>query len=141
LRAVASDRRELLRRVPLFAELDRRELDEVASSLRERKFSQGENVLTEGRAGVGFFVIVDGEASVTVRGENRARLGPGNYFGEIALITGSERTATVTAESDMTCLALTAWEFRPIVEQNGTVAWKLLAALAKKLPGSEHSSS
>jgi CRP/FNR family cyclic AMP-dependent transcriptional regulator len=57
------------------------------------------------------------------------------------LITGSERTATVTAESDMTCLGLTAWEFRPIVEQNGTVAWKLLAALAKKLPGSEHSSS
>ena len=138
---MASDRRELLRRVPLFAELDRRELDEVASSLRERKFSQGEDVLTEGRAGVGFFVIVDGEASVTVRGEDRARLHPGNYFGEIALITGSERTATVTAESDMTCLALTAWEFRPIVEQNGTVAWKLLAALAKKLPGSEHPSS
>jgi len=141
LRAVASDRKELLRRVPLFAALDRGELDEVASSLRERKFSQGEDVLTEGRAGVGFFVIVDGEATVTVRGENRARLRPGDYFGEIALITGSERTATVRADSDMTCLALTAWEFRPIVEQNGTVAWKLLAALAKKLPGSEHSSS
>ena len=138
---MASDRRELLRRVPLFAELDRRELSEVGASLRERKFSQGEDVLTEGRAGVGFFVIVNGEATVTVRGENRARLGPGDYFGEIALITGSERTATVTAEADMTCLALTAWEFRPIVEQNGTVAWKLLSALAKKLPGSEHSSS
>jgi CRP/FNR family cyclic AMP-dependent transcriptional regulator len=138
---MASDRKELLRRVPLFTELDRRELDEVGSSLRERKFSQGEVVLTEGRAGVGFFVIVDGEATVTVRGEQRARLRPGDYFGEIALIAGSERTATVTADSDMTCLALTSWEFRPIVEQNGVVAWKLLEALAKMLTGSEHPSS
>jgi CRP-like cAMP-binding protein len=128
---------ELLRRVPLFSELDRRELEEVSSSLRERKFGQGEDVLVEGHRGVGFFVIVEGEATVTVRGEERARLRPGDYFGEIALITGTERTATVTADSDLTCFALTAWEFRPIVEQNGTVAWKLLSALAKKLPTSQ----
>jgi CRP-like cAMP-binding protein len=138
---VASDRMELLRRVPLFADLDRRELNEIGSSLRERTFSQGEDVLVEGHAGVGFFVIIEGEATVTVRGEQRAELGPGDYFGEIALLTGRERTATVTADSDLTCLALTSWEFRPIVEQNGTVAWKLLTALAKKLPGSEQSSS
>ena len=134
---MASDRVELLRRVPLFADLDRRELDPIASSLRERKFGSGETVLSEGRAGIGFFVIVEGEARVTVRDEERGRLGPGDYFGEIALIAGTERTATVTAESDLVCLALTSWEFRPLVEQNGTIAWKLLHALARKLPGRE----
>jgi CRP-like cAMP-binding protein len=134
---VATDRTQLLRQVPLFADLDRRELNEVGSSLRERTFAEGDTVLSEGHAGVGFFVIVDGEATVTVRGEERTKLGAGDYFGEIALITGSERTATVTADSDLSCLALTSWEFRPLVEQNGTIAWKLLSALAKKLPRRE----
>lgn len=134
---MAADRTKLLRGVPLFADLDRRELNEVGSSLRERTFAAGDTVLSEGHAGVGFFVIVDGEATVTVRGEERTKLGAGDYFGEIALITGSERTATVTADSDLSCLALTSWEFRPLVEQNGTIAWKLLSALAKKLPRRE----
>ena len=134
---MAADRTKLLRGVPLFADLDRRELNEVGSSLRERTFAAGDTVLSEGHAGVGFFVIVNGEATVTVRGEERTKLGAGDYFGEIALITGSERTATVTADSDLSCLALTSWEFRPLVEQNGTIAWKLLSALAKKLPRRE----
>ncbi len=134
---MASDRTELLRRVPLFADLERRELDQVAASLRERRFASGETVLTEGRTGVGFFVIVDGTAKVTVAGDDRAPLGPGDYFGEIALITGSERTATVTAETDLECLGMTSWEFRPLVEQNGEIAWKLIQALARKLPARE----
>jgi CRP/FNR family cyclic AMP-dependent transcriptional regulator len=138
---VASDRSELLRRVPLFSDLERRELQEVAQSLRERTFSAGETVLTEGHAGVGFFIIVAGEARVTVRGDERARLGPGDYFGEIALVMGGERTATVTAETDLTCLALTSWEFRPLVEGNGEIAWKLLQALARKLPAGEQPAS
>jgi CRP-like cAMP-binding protein len=136
---VASDQTELLRRVPLFADLEKRELDEIARSLRERTFTAGEEVLTEGHAGVGFFVIVEGEARVTVRGAERARLGPGDHFGEIALVAGSERTATVTADSDLKCLALTSWEFRPLVEANGEIAWKLLQALARKLPVGEQS--
>ncbi len=130
---MASDRTELLRRVPLFADLERKELQQIASSLRERRFSAGETVLTEGRAGVGFFVIADGSAKVTVRGEERATLGPGDYFGEIALIAETDRTATVTADTDMRCYGLTRWEFRPIVEGNPQVAWKLLEAVARKV--------
>ena len=131
---MASERAELLRRVPLFADLDGRELDEVVTSLKERSYSAGETVVSEGRPGIGFFVIADGEAVVSVRGEERARLGPGDYFGEIALLAESERTATVTAETDLRCLGLTSWEFRPLVERNGSIAWKLLQALARKLP-------
>ena len=134
---MASERAELLRRVPLFADLDGRELDEVVTSLKERSYSAGETVVSEGRPGIGFFVIADGEAVVSVRGEERARLGPGDYFGEIALIAESERTATVTAETDLRCLGLTSWEFRPLVERNGSIAWKLLQALARKLPAHE----
>jgi CRP/FNR family transcriptional regulator, cyclic AMP receptor protein len=123
--------------VPLFADLERRELQEVANSLRERTFNAGQTVATEGESGVGFFVIEDGEARVTVQGEERGRLRPGDYFGEIALIAQSDRTATVVAETDLRCLGMTLWDFRPLVEQNGKVAWKLLQALSTKLREAE----
>jgi CRP/FNR family cyclic AMP-dependent transcriptional regulator len=129
----SSSRLELLRRVPLFADLERRELDVIASSLKERTFNAGQTVATEGEAGVGFFVIEDGEARVTVGGEERGRLRAGDYFGEIALIARSDRTATVVAETELRCLGMTFWDFRPLVEENGKVAWKLLQALAQKL--------
>ena len=123
---------ELLRRVPLFADLERRELQEIAQSLKERTFDAGQTVASEGEHGVGFFVIEDGEASVSVAGESRGRLGPGDYFGEVALIAGGDRTATIKAETELRCLGMTFWDFRPLVEQNGRIAWKLLEAMAKR---------
>jgi CRP/FNR family cyclic AMP-dependent transcriptional regulator len=134
---MASSRLELLRRVPLFSDLERRELDEIASSLKERTFDAGQTIATEGESAVGFFVIEDGEARVTVGGEERGRLRAGDYFGEIALIAESDRTATVVAETELRCLGMTFWDFRPLVEQNGKVAWKLLQALAQKLRQAE----
>jgi CRP-like cAMP-binding protein len=128
-----SARTELLRRVPLFSDLERRELEELANSLKERTFRAGETVSQEGQGGVGFFVIEDGEARVSVRGDERGRLGPGDYFGEIALIAESERTATIVAETELRCLGMTFWDFRPFVEGNGKVAWKMLQVLAKRL--------
>ncbi len=124
---------EQLERVPLFADLDRRELQSLASSFKERIFEAGSTVVGEGSGGVGFFIIDEGDAKVTVGGEERARLGPGNYFGELALIDEGTRTATITAESDLHCYGLTSWEFRPLVEGNSQIAWKLLQALAKQL--------
>jgi CRP/FNR family transcriptional regulator, cyclic AMP receptor protein len=134
---VASDRNELLRSVPLFSDFDDRELASISGTLRERTFSAGEAVVTEGTPGIGFFVILEGEASVDVHGQDRGRLGAGDYFGEIALIAESERTATVTAATDLRCLSLSSWEFRPLVSANGTLAWKLLQALTRKLPAHE----
>ena len=128
---------ELLQRVPLFAGLDRRELEQLAGSMKERSFSPGQEIAREGEGGVGFFVIRDGNAKVTVHGEERRRLGPGDYFGEIALIAQGARTATVTAESDLTALGMTFWDFRPFVESNGQVAWKMLQVLAKRLRDAE----
>jgi CRP/FNR family cyclic AMP-dependent transcriptional regulator len=130
-----SDRIALLQQVPLFADLERRELAEIAESLKERTFGSGETVATEGERGVGFFVIQDGEARVSIGGEERRRLGPGDYFGEIALIAETDRTATVTAETELRCLGMTFWDFRPLVESNGKIAWKLLQSLARQMQG------
>ena len=76
-------------------------------------------------------MIEDGNAKVTVHGEEKRRLGPGDYFGEIALIAQSARTASVTAESDLTAHGMTFWDFRPLVEGHASIAWKLLQAFAK----------
>jgi CRP-like cAMP-binding protein len=119
--------------VPLFGDLEERDVDSIASNLREVTFRAGQEVTTEGGGGVGFFVIQDGEATVTVQGEERGKLRPGDYFGEIALIARTDRTATVTADTDLRCLGMTSWDFRPLVESNGQIAWKLMRALARKI--------
>ena len=122
---------ELLKRVPLFSDLDRKELERISASMKERTFSSGETVTSEGQTGVGFFVIESGEAKVTVGGDERRRLGAGDYFGEVALLNESARTATITAESDLKCYGLTSWEFRTLVETHGSIAWKLLQAMSR----------
>ena len=124
---------DVLKKVPLFSGLDDRELDEIAVSMKERRVPAGETILEQGAGGAGFFVVDEGEAEVTVDGEPRRTIGPGDYFGEIALLTGSERTATVTASTDMVCYGMTSWDFKPLVESNSTIAWKLLTAMALKL--------
>jgi CRP/FNR family transcriptional regulator, cyclic AMP receptor protein len=124
---------ELLQRVPLFADFERGDLERLARSFKQRTFEQGSTVAGEGKTGAGFFVIESGEASVSVRGTDRDKLGPGDYFGEIALIDDGARSATVTADSELRCYGLTSWEFRPLVENNAAMAWKLLETMAKRL--------
>jgi CRP/FNR family transcriptional regulator len=124
---------DALKKVPLFAGLDDKELQEIAISMRERRFKAGDTVTQEGAGGVGFFVVQEGEADVQVGSESRGSVGPGDYFGEIALINESPRTATLTARTDMVCYGMTPWDFRPLVETNSTIAWKLLTAMAEKM--------
>lgn len=123
----------IMQRVDLFAGMDRRQTEQIGRLLKERRFKQGETVIMEGTGGAAFFVIESGEASVSNKGVEVARLGPGDHFGEVALIDGGPRTATVTAVTDLICYGLTFWEFRPLVERSGTIGWKLLEALAKRL--------
>jgi CRP-like cAMP-binding protein len=128
---------DLIQRVPLFADLGRKEVEQIANSMKERNFGEGETLTVEGRGGVGFFVIEDGEARVTVHDEQRAKLGPGDYFGEIALISEGARTATITAETPVTAWGMTMWDFRPLVEGNAQLSWKMLQAMAKQLHAAE----
>jgi CRP/FNR family cyclic AMP-dependent transcriptional regulator len=131
--------KELLKRVPLFKGLDDKHIDTLARTFTDRTFSAGQEITSEGGGGVGFFIIEDGEAVVSVGGEERRTLGSGDYFGEIALIDGGARTATITAESAGKCYGLTSWQFRPLVEEHGSIGWTLLEALAARIRELEHS--
>src|SRR3954452_23622770 len=122
-----------LKTVPLLAGLSERDLKRLANSLSERNFTAGHEIAVEGKEGVGFFVIESGEVSISRGGEHIRKLGPGDYFGEMAVIDQGPRSASVTAETDVRCRGMTAWSFRPFVEAHGEVAWPLLEALVKRL--------
>ncbi|MGZ6154572.1 MAG: cyclic nucleotide-binding domain-containing protein [Gemmatimonadaceae bacterium] len=124
---------EALQHVPLFADLNKREVQKIARLFKKRHFSKGETVVKEGSGGAAFFVIESGEATVLIGGKERTILKPGDYFGEIALIDEGTRMATITASSELVCYGLTYWDFRPLVEKNGVVGWKLLQRMAKML--------
>ena len=132
-RAMSKPTPDLLRKVPLFAGLDDRELESLAEEFNERRFSAGDKIALEGEGGLMFFVVESGEAAVEVHGEEVGRLGPGAAFGEIALIDRRPRTATVTAVSDLRTYGLPVFVFRPFVEARPQVAWKLLEAMADRL--------
>jgi CRP-like cAMP-binding protein len=132
-RAVAGAPIETLRRVPLFEDLDSTELQSVADLMHEANVPAGAVVTAEGGPGDGFFVIEAGEAEVTMEGQPRATMTAGDFFGEIALLMGSDRTATVTATSDLRCFALTPSDFRTLVEGNPSVAWKVIQSMAGRL--------
>jgi len=116
-----------LKRVPLFAELDSRQLKKLAGRFREHVAPAGSVLVREGTmSGVGFFVIVDGEASVSVGGTVVATIGPGGHFGEISLVSEAERTATVTATTELRLLDIPFYDFREFALENPEVMWKLL---------------
>ena len=124
---------KVLQRVPLFADLNKREVQQIARLFKARRFAQGQTVVQEGSGGAAFFVIESGEATVFIGGRKNTTLKPGDYFGEIALIDEGTRMATITATSELICYGLTYWDFRPVVEANGVIGWKLLQQMAKFL--------
>jgi CRP-like cAMP-binding protein len=125
---------EQLKQVPLLAGLDKRSLARVAAQMRERTVAAGSDVVVQGESGVGFFVILDGEATVSVDGAPRRTLGRGDYFGEIALLNKDAiRSATVTASSELKLAGLTSWQFHPLVMEEPQIAVQLMATLAQRI--------
>jgi CRP/FNR family transcriptional regulator, cyclic AMP receptor protein len=120
-----------LKQVPLFSSLSQRQLKRLARNFKEREFRPGTSMVQQGHmSGVDFFVIAEGEASVSVNGKEIARLKPGDHFGELALIGEQARAGTVTAEVPVRCLVIASWHFRGFVKDNPEVSWKLLQHLA-----------
>ena len=124
---------DALRSVPLFEGLDDDQLARLADRFQERSFPEGAVIVEEGSTGSSFFVLGEGNVSVSVGGDLRASLGPGDYFGEMAILDDGVRSASVTAATDVTSYFLTPWEFRPFVEEHPEVAVKLLGTLARRL--------
>jgi CRP/FNR family transcriptional regulator, cyclic AMP receptor protein len=130
---VATNVANLLHNVPIFSDCSPKDLSAVARGLKEVNHKAGTVIAREGDPGVGLFVIVDGEAKVTIGGKLKTKLGPGEFFGEIALLDGGPRTATVTAETDMKLLGLTEWVFRGLLQGHPAIAVKTLQAMAGRL--------
>jgi CRP/FNR family transcriptional regulator, cyclic AMP receptor protein len=126
-------RSDSLARVPILSKLPPRELNDMAAAMGEHSYAPGDTLTSEGEGGIAFFVILEGTATITVHGEPKGRLEAGDHFGEIAMIAGDTRAATITAETDMKCLSMTRWEFRPFVNEHPDVAWSLLETLARRL--------
>jgi CRP/FNR family cyclic AMP-dependent transcriptional regulator len=127
---------EFLRGVELFSDVSDKDLRTIASSMRRRSFAAGDHIVSEGEGGVGFFFVETGSVAVTAHGTRLATLGPGDHFGEVALLAGAHRTATVTADSDSICWGMPAWNFRPLVREQPSVTIKLLERMARQLASS-----
>jgi CRP-like cAMP-binding protein len=124
---------ELIRGIPIFADLDDASVKQLAGDFIEREFAAGQPIATEGEGGLNFFVVESGSAEVSVAGNTVATLGPGASFGEVALVDKSARSATVTATSPLRAYALPIWSFRSFAESRPSVTWKLLELLAERL--------
>jgi CRP-like cAMP-binding protein len=131
---------EVLRSVRFLAPLKDRDLKRLGASMKVRDARAGEDITTQGQGGIAFFILLDGEATVIVDGEERRTLGPGEHFGELALVKPDlARTATVRARSDVRVGAMAAWNFRAFVSEHPEVAWPLLETLVERIastPGS-----
>lgn len=128
---------EVLAKVSLFSMLSKKDLANLARNAHERTFPAGHVLTDEDQSGVTFGVIMDGQAAVMVHGQPARTLGPGEFFGEMALIDHSARSATVTAETELHCLMFTSWVFRPFALQHPEVAWALLELMVQRVRDAE----
>lgn len=125
---------DALAKSPLFAALSKQELGELAKATEDLEVEKGKTLTREGDLGREFFVIVDGNVSVTQEGNEIRRLGPGDFFGEIALIyDNARRTATVTADTPLRFFVLTRQSFRSLLEHQPEIEEKVMAALEERL--------
>ncbi|HVE93351.1 MAG TPA: cyclic nucleotide-binding domain-containing protein [Acidimicrobiales bacterium] len=128
-----SDQLLALKSVPLFSSMSDKDLKAVLGGCREELYSPGQAIVTEGSPGGPFFLVVEGNAKVQLNGKTLRKLGPGDYFGEIALIDRGERTATILAESHVKALAMASWDFLAICEQDFKVAHKVMMGLCQRV--------
>jgi CRP/FNR family cyclic AMP-dependent transcriptional regulator len=122
-----------LKKVPIFGECTKRELDAIARASKEVSHRPGHVIAREGETGIGFFLILEGKADVSIGGKSVAKLGPGDFFGEISLLDQGTRTATVTSSSPILLLGLTAWTFKGLVQEHPSIALNMLKVVAQRI--------
>jgi CRP-like cAMP-binding protein len=123
---------ELLGGVDLFEELSRSELRKIAGLAKVFSFADGETVTEEGTPGGRFHVIQTGAVRVVANGRTRATLGPGEYFGELSLIDGEPRSASVIATEPLTTISIAEWNLRPLLKTQASIAYKLLVVMCRR---------
>jgi CRP/FNR family transcriptional regulator, cyclic AMP receptor protein len=129
----SSDVVKSLGSVPLFSGLTDRELRSVASMAKEVRFPAGKEICREGEEGIGMHMVLEGETKVQIGGRTRRRMGPGAFFGEMALLDGGPRSATVIAETDVHTVSIPVWSFKRMLKESPGIALKLLEELCARL--------
>ncbi len=132
---------DFLRRVRMFQELDDHTLREIGNAVVEQRWEAGQEIVRQGDTGVGMFIVRSGKVEIVQdragQREKLRDLGPGEAFGEMALLDEFPRSATVRAVEPTTCLGITRWHFRGILESHPAIALKLLPILTKRLRAAE----
>jgi CRP/FNR family cyclic AMP-dependent transcriptional regulator len=134
-----TDHLGLLKTVPIFSGCTSRELASIGRIVKEVHFPVDDVICKEGETGVGLHIVVEGETKVQIGGRTRRRLGPGSFFGEIALLDGGPRTATVIAETPVTTLSIPAWSFKAVIKSQPSLALKMLEEVCRRLRANESS--
>jgi CPA1 family monovalent cation:H+ antiporter len=124
---------ESLAQLTLFADLTQPRLEEVAHTIGEELFPEGQRVLRQGMSGGGLFIILEGQAEVVIDGDRRARLGRGDFFGEIAALTGDAPSADVVAATMLRCATVPGPELEAFLLDHPTVMFRMLKAEARRL--------
>ena len=122
-----------LAKVPIFSSCSKRELQVIARAAKDVTHKEGTVIAREGERGIGLFLILEGECRVSIGGKTKAKLGPGDFFGEVALLDGGPRTATVTAMTAVKLVGITGWVFRGLLMEHPAIALKTLEAVAGRL--------
>jgi CRP/FNR family cyclic AMP-dependent transcriptional regulator len=131
--AVKTEATESLRRVPLFAGLDRKELELLAKLAKEQRYEPGATIVKAGASGHGLYIVKEGTVSVVRDGQKVASFGPGQFFGEVSVLDGGPRTADVRADTETVCLTLISWEIKPLLMDNAGISYKMLLEMVKRL--------
>ena len=126
-----------LQAIPVFGACTKKELASVVGIVHTQAFEAGHSIVVQGREGTGLHVIVEGTVKVEVDGRTRRRLGPGGFFGEIALLDNGPRTATVTAETPVRVLSIVSWQFRGLLEEQPKLALRMLEEVCRRLRASD----
>jgi CRP-like cAMP-binding protein len=126
-----------LRSVKLFTGMPESDLQRIARQMREVNHVEGAQIAVRGNEGVGFMVILDGEAEVDTLDGRKRVLGPGDHFGEMALLDQGGRSATVTARTDLVVAAISEWNFKPFLMEHPEVAYRMLQTLSRRLREAE----
>ena len=123
----------MLEKNPLWAGLDRKDLKAIVKASEERKFETGDVILGKGEGGVGFYLIVDGSVEVKSESDILAKLGPGQFFGEMAVLDNQPRSADVVAAEPSRCFIVSEWSFKALISENPKIALKMLQELVRRL--------
>jgi CRP-like cAMP-binding protein len=130
---VADSKVARIQRVPLFSRCSKKDLQFIASRMDEVSITAGRTLTSEGKATTSFYVVLEGEVEVTIHGRSRARLGAGDFFGEIGMLDRGPATATVVTRTPVEALVMSHAQFRDVIKGNQAIAMNVIATMAERL--------